>query len=127
METISAAEISPHISTIKRGHYALLDIHIKLAIFRELVTHALETETAKERLDEYIEERQALSATRRDEALDEGRKRREERERRKIEAARKGVKEEPKVKNGEGARNGISDAIVLYQSNNSSGNRLEFR
>ncbi|KAG6396274.1 hypothetical protein SASPL_142421 [Salvia splendens] len=122
LETISSAEISSHISTIKRGHYALLDIHIKLAIFRELVTHALETETAKERLDEYIEERQALSATRRDEALDEGRKRREERERRKIEAASKGVKEGPKVKNGEGARNGISDAIVLYQSNNSSGN-----
>lgn len=86
LETTSATEISTHISTIKRGHYALLTVHTKLTIFRELVTHALETETVKNRLDEYIEERQALAATRRDEALDEGRKRREERERRKAEA-----------------------------------------
>ncbi|XP_057770137.1 LOW QUALITY PROTEIN: uncharacterized protein LOC130989969 [Salvia miltiorrhiza] len=112
LETISAAKISSHISTIKRGHYALLEIHIKLAIFRELVTQALETETAKNMLDEYIEEGQAFSATRRDEALDEGRKRREERERRKAEAT---------GKRATGSRNGITNEKVRSQSNHSSG------
>lgn len=130
LETISAAEFATHISTIKRGHYALLEVHIKLGIFRELVAQALETDTVKDRLDEYIEEGQALSATRRDEALDEGRKRREEKERRKAEAIRKGVKEEHKVKSGEGTRNGVipessSNEKVLSQPNHSSGSRLE--
>ncbi|KAH6812610.1 hypothetical protein C2S51_021628 [Perilla frutescens var. frutescens] len=126
LETTSAAEISTHISTIKRGHYALLEIHIKLAIFRELVAQALETETVKEMLDEYIEEGQALAATRRDEALDEGRKRREEKERRKAETTGKGVKEGHRVKSGEGIHNGViperSNEKVLSQSNHSSGN-----
>lgn len=126
LETISAAEFATHISTIKRGHYALLEVHIKLGIFRELVAQALETDTVKDRLDEYIEEGQALSATRRDEALDEGRKRREEKERRKAEAIRKGVKEEHRVKSGEGTRNGVipessSNEKVLSQPNHSSG------
>lgn len=111
LEMTSAAEISTHISMIKRGDYALLTIHIKLEIFCELVTQALDTETVKDRLDEYIEERQALAATRRDEALDEGRKRREERERRKAEA------------------NGLipvkTNEKLLSQQNHSSGNRLE--
>lgn len=111
LEMTSAAEISTHISTIKQGDYALLTIHIKLEIFCELVTQALDTETVKDRLDEYIEERQALAATRRDEALDEGRKRREEKERRKAEA------------------NGLipvkTNEKLLSQPNHSSGNRLE--
>lgn len=125
LETTSAADISTRLSMIKRGHYALLEIHIKLEIFRELVTQVLDTETAKDMLDEYIEERQALAATRRDEALDEGRKRREERERRKAEATGKGVKKEHRVKSGEDARNGITNEKALSQSNHSSGNRLE--
>ncbi|KAL0378170.1 UNVERIFIED_CONTAM: hypothetical protein Sradi_3122500 [Sesamum radiatum] len=76
LETTCGDELSMHISTIKRGHYGLLEIRVKLAIFRELVAQALETDTIKDKLDEYIEERQALAATRRDEALDEGRKER---------------------------------------------------
>ncbi|KAK4477747.1 hypothetical protein RD792_017008 [Penstemon davidsonii] len=80
---ISSSELSTHISTIKRGHYGLLDIHVKLEIFEELIAHVLETNTLREKLDEYIEEQQALAAARRDEALDEGRKRREEKERKK--------------------------------------------
>lgn len=118
-----------HISTIKRGHYGLLEIHVKLAIFRELVAQALDTDTVKDKLDEYIEERQALAATRRDEALDEGRKRREEKERRKSEATGKEVKEERRVRSGEGIHNEViserSNAKVLSRSNHSSGNRLE--
>ncbi|KAG8383925.1 hypothetical protein BUALT_Bualt04G0064700 [Buddleja alternifolia] len=107
LETSCPLELCKHISTIKRGHYGLLEIHVKLAIFRELVGHALETDTVKERLDEYIEERQALAATRRDEALDEGRKRREEKELRKSKTSGKEVKEESNIPNG----------IILEKSN----------
>ncbi|KAK4393709.1 DDT domain-containing protein DDB [Sesamum angolense] len=113
----------------KRGHYGLLEIRVKLAIFRELVAQALETDTIKDKLDEYIEERQALAATRRDEALDEGRKRREEKERRKSEATGKEVKEERQVKSGEGIHSianevtpDKSDGKVLSQQNHSSRN-----
>ncbi|KAL7141867.1 hypothetical protein ABFS83_08G083100 [Erythranthe nasuta] len=106
METFCTEDLSMHISTIKRGHYGILEISVKLAIFRELVAQALETDIVKEKLDEYIEERQALAAARRDEALDEGRKRREEKERRKSEANGKEVIQEKS--NGKG--------------NNSSGN-----
>ncbi|KAL0332587.1 UNVERIFIED_CONTAM: hypothetical protein Scaly_2160200 [Sesamum calycinum] len=119
----------PCTSTIKRGHYGLLEICVKLAIFRELVAQALETDTIKDKLDEYIEERQALAATRRDEALDEGRKRREEKERRKSEATGKEVKEERQVKSGEGIHSianevtpDKSDGKVLSQQNHSSRN-----
>ncbi|KZV47595.1 hypothetical protein F511_12864 [Dorcoceras hygrometricum] len=89
LETSCTVDFSMHISTIKRGHYGLLDIHVKLASFQELVAQALETDTIRDKLDEFVEERQALSATRRDEALHEGRKRREEKERRKLEASPK--------------------------------------
>lgn len=83
------AELSAHISTIKRGHYGLLDVHVKLAILRELVAQALESDLFKEKLDEDIDKRQALAAARRDEALEEGRKRREEKERLKIQSSGK--------------------------------------
>ncbi|KAI3451649.1 hypothetical protein Pfo_008314 [Paulownia fortunei] len=129
LETTCTAELSMHVSTIKRGHYGLLEVHVKLAIFRELVAQALETDTVKDKLDEYIEERQALAAARRDEALDEGRKRREEKERRKSEATGKEVKEERRVKSGEGDHSIPNEVIkeksngkVLSRPNHSSGN-----
>ncbi|KAL2241313.1 UNVERIFIED_CONTAM: hypothetical protein Sindi_0772500 [Sesamum indicum] len=129
LETSCGDELSTHISTIKRGHYGLLEIRVKLAIFCELVAQALETDTIKDKLDEYIEERQALAATRRDEALDEGRKRREEKERRKSEATGKEVKEESRVKPGVGYHSianevtpDKSNGKVLSQQNHSSRN-----
>lgn len=115
-----------HISTIKRGHYGLLEIPVKLAIFQELVTHALETVTLREKLDVYVEERQALAAARRDEALDEGRKRREEKERKK---QANGVedKEEQVVESGDSDHmpNGENNHEVNSQQNHLSGNRLD--
>ncbi|KAK4416611.1 hypothetical protein Salat_2486600 [Sesamum alatum] len=127
LETSCGDELSMHISTIKRGHYGLLEIRVKLAIFRELVAHALETDTIKDKLDEFIEERQALAATRRDEALDEGRKRREEKERRKSKANGKEVKEERRVKSGyHSIANEVtpdkSNGKVLSQQNHSARN-----
>lgn len=95
---------------------------MKVAIFAELVAQALDTNTVKEKLDEYIEEIQALAATRRDEALDEGRKKREEKERRKSEANGKEVNEKLSAKTGEGIHNGV----IPEKSNapRSNGNRL---
>ncbi|CAH9110855.1 unnamed protein product [Cuscuta europaea] len=81
LEMIDIAELCAHISTIKRGHYGLLDVSIKLKIFGELIAQAFMLGLFKEKLDEDIEKRQALSAARRDEALEEGRNKREGKER----------------------------------------------
>lgn len=84
-----------------------------------MVTQALETDTVKEKLDEYIEEIQALAAARRDEALDEGRKKREEKERRKSEANG--------VKSGEGMQNGVThERRNAHGLSRSNGNRSGF-
>ncbi|XP_052191150.1 uncharacterized protein LOC127800530 isoform X2 [Diospyros lotus] len=91
LEMIEAAELSSCTSTIKRGHYGLLDIDAKLGIFRELVMHALTTSIVREKLDEYIEQRQALASTRREEAIQEARKKREDKERMKAESVGKEV------------------------------------
>lgn len=80
-------ELSCCIPTIKRGHYGLLEAHAKLAIFRELIAQAIATDLVRKKLDEYIEERQALSATKRGEAIEEGRKKREQKELLKAESA----------------------------------------
>nr|XP_043638547.1 DDT domain-containing protein DDB_G0282237 [Erigeron canadensis] len=80
LELIGNAELAAHISTIKRGHYGLLDMHSKLAIFCELVAHVLSSDIMREKLDEYIEERKALASEKRGKALEEGKKRREKKE-----------------------------------------------
>lgn len=86
IEMTSVAELLKSMSTIRRGHYGLLDIHAKLRILQELVAKVLETDVVREKLDEYIEERQELAATRRAVAIEEGRKRREDKERSKVDA-----------------------------------------
>ncbi|XP_077249744.1 DDT domain-containing protein isoform X2 [Tasmannia lanceolata] len=78
IEMVDVPELSSHIGTIKRGHYGLLDIHVKLCVFRELVFEALATNAIREQLDEYIEQQQALVATKREETREEARKRRQE-------------------------------------------------
>ncbi|KAJ8542364.1 hypothetical protein K7X08_017230 [Anisodus acutangulus] len=78
LELIGIFELSNHIATIKRGHYGLLDIQAKLAILRELVCRVLETEYFKGKLDDDIEKQHALAATRREEILEESRKKRED-------------------------------------------------
>lgn len=78
LELVGVAELSNHIGTIKRGHYGLLDAQVKLAILRELVCRVLETEYFKEKLDEDIEKQNALAATRREEILEESRRKRED-------------------------------------------------
>ncbi|CAK7328551.1 unnamed protein product [Dovyalis caffra] len=65
IEIINIGDFSTHISTIKRGHYGLLDAEVKLGILRELVNQALETDIVREKLAEYVEERHVLLATKR--------------------------------------------------------------
>uniref|UniRef100_A0A2P2Q8A9 WHIM1 domain-containing protein n=1 Tax=Rhizophora mucronata TaxID=61149 RepID=A0A2P2Q8A9_RHIMU len=81
---------STYTSTIKRGHYGLLDAQVKLGILKELVNQALESDAVRDKLDEYIEERQVLGATRRGEALEVARKTREEKEQLKAESVANG-------------------------------------
>ncbi|MFS7895317.1 putative transcription factor & chromatin remodeling DDT family [Helianthus anomalus] len=77
LELAGNEELSTHITTIKRGHYGILAIHAKLAIFAQLVNEVLACNVMREKLDEYIEERKALAAEKRGEALEQGRMRRE--------------------------------------------------
>ncbi|XP_058097720.1 uncharacterized protein LOC131242836 [Magnolia sinica] len=78
LEMEDIPELSSHIGTIKRGHYGLLDPHVKLGILGELVSQALSTDAIREQLDEYIGQRRELGARKREKALEEATKRRTE-------------------------------------------------
>lgn len=65
LEMENRVELSSHVTTIKRGHYGLLDINIKVGILRELVSEVLSTDAVREKLDNCIEQQQVLAATRR--------------------------------------------------------------
>ncbi|XP_017979722.1 PREDICTED: DDT domain-containing protein DDB_G0282237 isoform X2 [Theobroma cacao] len=94
LEMINITELSSSMTTIKRGHYGLLDANAKLWVLRELVSHALETDLIRGKLDEHIEQRQMLGAIRRGEALEYARKRREEKEQLKGESVADGLVKE---------------------------------
>lgn len=116
LEMIGNAEFSCYITTIRRGHYGLLHLHAKLGILRELVARVLATELVKEKLDEYIEERQALAATNREEALAEGRKKREDKEHKKLSS---GMQVEEGSNVNTGSTN--SSESVKYDDNKQNG------
>lgn len=80
LEVVDVAELSNHMTTIRRGHYGLLDIHAKLGILQVLVAQALNTNLIRKKLDEYVEQQQVLASRRREEALEEGRKKRQDKE-----------------------------------------------
>lgn len=83
LESVDTPDLCFDIGTIKRGHYGLLDPNVKLKILRELVNHITETSVFKGEVDELVEQRHALGAARREEALAEARQKREEKERSK--------------------------------------------
>ncbi|KAL6219740.1 hypothetical protein ACLB2K_007499 [Fragaria x ananassa] len=85
LELVKISELREHTATIKRGHYGLLDANAKLAIFGELINLALESNIVREKLNEIVEQRQALGASRREEALEEAKKKREKKEQLKAE------------------------------------------
>ena len=84
IEMIGISDLTNQIPTIKRGHYGLLDPSIKLKILKELVDRVLSTDLVREKLDEYLEQRQALAASKREEAVEEGKKKREAKEHLKV-------------------------------------------
>lgn len=116
LEMVDVAELSTYVSTIKRGHYGLLDVNAKLGILRELVAQALTTDFVREKLDEYIEQQQVLAAKRREEALEEGRKKREDKERLKAESDSKEI---TKGRNVESAGSSLN---ALVNGNHSTEN-----
>ncbi|XP_030504397.2 uncharacterized protein LOC115719475 [Cannabis sativa] len=77
LEMIDIPELVSCTSTIKRGHYGLLDTCLKLGILRELIDQVVETCIFRETMDEFVEQRHLLGASKREEALEEGRKIRE--------------------------------------------------
>ncbi|XP_050371867.1 uncharacterized protein LOC126789845 [Argentina anserina] len=85
LEMVNIPELHEHTATIKRGHYGLLDPNAKLAVFRELINQALESKIVREKMDEIVEQRQALGVSRREEALEEARKKRAKKEQLKAE------------------------------------------
>lgn len=64
----------------------MLDAEAKLGILREFVKLAVESDIFRKKMDECIEERQALLSTRRGEAIEEGRKKMEEKQQSKAES-----------------------------------------
>ncbi|MED6192023.1 hypothetical protein PIB30_006167 [Stylosanthes scabra] len=78
LEMINIPGLQQYEATIKRGHYGLVDINGKLEILCELINQVIETTIFREKLDEILEQRHVLGASRREEALEDARKRREE-------------------------------------------------
>lgn len=108
IEMTSISDLTTHIPTIKRGHYGLLDTPIKLKILKELVDRAIATDVIREKLDEYLEERHALAAAKRGEALEEGKKKREAKKRLRAVSETNGVVLEPNSDTVEDLCNGQS-------------------
>lgn len=102
LEMKDVVGFSSRVGMIKRGHYGLLDPEAKFSIFRELVSEALLTDAIRQKLDEYIEEWQALGASKREEAIEEARKKRIERKNHnEAERDSKGLVKEYGLENGE--------------------------
>lgn len=91
LEMIAISELTTHIPTIKRGHYGLLEPLVKLTILKELVDQAIATDQVRGKIDERLEERQTLAASKRGEALEEGKKKREAKERLKAVSETNGI------------------------------------
>lgn len=127
-------ELCTYMATIKRGHYGLLDADAKLGILRELVNQVLQTDIFREKLDDVIEQRQELGATRRGEALEAARKKREEKEHLKAESDANGLPDKTYLENIENVaandnlskQNGHLEKkgkgeVLSYQQGNASG------
>lgn len=74
LEVEEVGKLLGHLETIRSGGYSELDPSAKLDILHELVDRALTSDVIRGQLDEYIEERQALAATKREEQIEESRR-----------------------------------------------------
>ncbi|XP_026659541.1 DDT domain-containing protein DDB_G0282237-like isoform X2 [Phoenix dactylifera] len=123
LEMEGRAELSSHVATIKRGHYGLLDINVKLEILRELVLEALTTDAIREKLDDCIEQQQALAATRREQL----RKKKKEQHLKKEETDNKQMDRGHVLENGkENSHNSVSqqgtEKVISSKKNHISEN-----
>ncbi|CAI9108799.1 OLC1v1008489C1 [Oldenlandia corymbosa var. corymbosa] len=100
MEISDILDSTSHITTIKRGHYGLLDVNVKLGILKELVAEGLETDLLREKLDENYDELQAFAAIKRGDAIEEGRERREKKESLKSKSDGKNMSVSPEIVKG---------------------------
>lgn len=121
LEMIDISELTTHIPTIKRGHYGLLEPSIKLQILKVLVDQVTATDLVREMLDERLEERHALAASKRGEALEEGKKKREAKERLKAVSETNGIVPEH---NSDTAEN-VSSVAVNNEAGLENGNAEE--
>ncbi|CAN0865094.1 DDT domain-containing protein DDB_G0282237 [Linum grandiflorum] len=83
IEKMDHPGLSASTETIKGDLYGVLDIQVKLAILHKLVNEAVGSALFRKKMDECVEQRQLLGSAYRAEALEEARKKREEKERSK--------------------------------------------
>ncbi|XP_021900449.1 DDT domain-containing protein DDB_G0282237 isoform X2 [Carica papaya] len=117
LEVINIPELCSHIALIKRGHYGLLNPNVKLGILRELVNQVLQTDLFREKLGDHIEQRRALGATRRGEALEEGRKKRERKEKMMADADADAGADANGVMNGHGLEGTETNMDIVASDN----------
>ncbi|TVU14415.1 hypothetical protein EJB05_37882, partial [Eragrostis curvula] len=72
MDVMGKEEFSCKLSTVRRGHYGLLDTGLKLKMLRVLVDEAIATSAVREKIDERIDQRQAFAAAKREDARKNG-------------------------------------------------------
>nr|CAB3487110.1 unnamed protein product [Digitaria exilis] len=95
LEMIRKEEFFSKVSTIRRGHYGLLDSGVKLKILRELVEEAITTSAVRQKLSEWIDQQQALVAAKREDA----RKNREEQKLKKEGVGENGINHTDTIQN----------------------------
>ncbi|KAJ6814533.1 DDT domain-containing protein [Iris pallida] len=78
LEMDSITKSKDHLAKIKNGNYSGLSVHVKLEILNEMVHCANLTEAVRGKIDKNIEQQQSLMASKREEDLEELRKRRED-------------------------------------------------
>ncbi|GJN02878.1 hypothetical protein PR202_ga20267 [Eleusine coracana subsp. coracana] len=66
MEVMGNEEFSCKLSTVRRGHYGLLETGLKLKILRVLVDEAIATSAVRVEINEQIDQRQAFAAAKRE-------------------------------------------------------------
>lgn len=77
LEAEEVGKLLGHLETIKGGVYSELDPRAKLDILHELVNRAITSDVIRGQLDEYIEEWHALAARKREEQIEESRRKKE--------------------------------------------------
>lgn len=113
---VNLPELRSCITTIKRGHYGLLEVNDKLKILKELLIQVVGTDIFRDKLDEHIEQRNELGATRREEALKSSRQKKER-------ELLRGNADVCNLGNGHAKENGESDLQIVVNENPSSEER----